>query len=149
MDCIEQTIHISRLDMNFGETDLTKLLNSLSPELSHDEYVFCSLKGNYGDFAELKPIASFQETEGLTLIITKEAAESHNIDFASTHRLITLKAHSSLDAVGLTAAVSRELADSQISENVVAASYHEHIFVDSKKAELALQVLIALSESHV
>ena len=134
--------------MNFGETDLTKLLNSLSPELSQEEYVFCSLKGNYGDFSELKPIASFQETEGLTLVITKETAESHNIDFASSQCLITLKAHSSLDAVGLTAAVSRELADNQISANVIAAHYHDHIFVDSKKAEQALQILQSLSENH-
>lgn len=54
---------------------------------------------------------------------------------------ITLTIHSSLDAVGLTAAVSTKLAEKDISANVIAAYYHDHIFVQSEKAELAMEAL--------
>jgi len=41
----------------------------------------------------------------------------------------------------LTAAVSSQLAEKGISANVIAAYYHDHIFVQSKKAELAIETL--------
>jgi hypothetical protein len=43
--------------------------------------------------------------------------------------------------VGLTAAVSAKLATKGISANVIAAYYHDHIFVQSTKAEIALSAL--------
>ncbi|WP_238326176.1 ACT domain-containing protein [Marinomonas sp. S3726] len=49
--------------------------------------------------------------------------------------------HSSLDAVGLTAAVATKLAEHDISANVIAAYYHDHIFVQKEKADAALQAL--------
>ena len=45
------------------------------------------------------------------------------------------------DAVGLTAAFSTALGNAGISANVVAAYYHDHIFVPTDKAEKALNVL--------
>ncbi len=124
-----------------GETNLTTLLASMSPSLMTDEYVFCSVQGEYIDFNALSPLASFHEAEGLTLVITKEMALANQLPFESVFRGITLTIHSSLDAVGLTAAVSAKLATNNISANVIAAYYHDHIFVQTEKAELALKVL--------
>ena len=124
-----------------GETNLSKLLSSMKPELMADEYVFCSVEGKYGDFQSLSPLASFQEVEGLTLVISKESAVANNLAFDSVFKGITLTIHSSLDAVGLTAAISTKLAEKGISANVIAAYYHDHIFVQSEKAELAMQAL--------
>jgi len=126
-----------------GETNLSKLLASMSPALMADEYVFCTVKGESRDFYDLSPLATFQEEEGLTLVLTKQAAIANNLAFESVFRGITLTIHSSLDAVGLTAAVSTKLAEKGISANVIAAYYHDHIFVQSEKAELAI---VALSE---
>jgi len=106
-----------------------------------DEYVFCSVQGEYGDFHELYPLASFREVEGLTIVISKEVAIANNLPFESVFKGITLTIHSSLDAVGLTAAVSTKLAEKNISANVIAAYYHDHIFVQSEKAELAIEAL--------
>lgn len=113
----------------------------MSPDLLPDEYVFCTVKGKYGDFAELSPLASFSEAQGMTLVITKEAAISGKLSFESVFKAITLTIHSSLDAVGLTAAVSTKLAQNDISANVIAAYYHDHIFVQADKAEAAIEAL--------
>lgn len=43
--------------------------------------------------------------------------------------------------VGLTAAFSKLLAENNISCNVVAAYYHDHIFVMKKDAEKAMRLL--------
>ena len=86
----------------------------------------------------------FQEKEGVTLIITKQQAIDSHIDYESVYKLISLNVHSSLDAVGLTAAFSAKLAEKNISANVVAAYYHDHIFVPEEKAEQALMAICEL-----
>jgi hypothetical protein len=55
--------------------------------------------------------------------------------------MITLTVHSSLEAVGLTAAVSAKLTEHNISANVIAAYYHDHILVQSERAEDAMKAL--------
>ena len=122
-----------------GEADLSKLLASLAPHLMDGDFVFCTIQGaKYGDFAELLPIASFREAEGLTLLVAKENADKAGFNYESIFKGITLKVHSSLEAVGLTSAVSSKLAERGISVNVIAAFYHDHIFVQAEKADAAL-----------
>ena len=58
---------------------------------------------------------------------------------------ITLTVHSSLEAVGLTAAFSKALAEKGISCNVVAAFYHDHLFVRQQDAAAAMETLKGLS----
>tara|TARA_B110000902_G_scaffold183786_1_gene208058 strand:- start:1055 stop:1402 length:348 start_codon:yes stop_codon:yes gene_type:complete len=81
-----------------GETDLSKLLGSMSPELMPDEYVFCSVQGEYRDVHELSPLASYREVEGLTLVVLKEVAIANKLPFESVFRGITLTIHSSYAA---------------------------------------------------
>ncbi|WP_394495850.1 ACT domain-containing protein [Shewanella sp. ENK2] len=124
-----------------GITDLSKLLSSMSPELQAGEFVFCSVKGRIADYAHLNPLCFFQEQEGLTLVLAAESAIQAYLPFEARFKQITLTVHSSLEAVGLTAAVAQKLTDNGISANVIAAYYHDHIFVPVDKASLAMSAL--------
>ncbi len=124
-----------------GIVELDALLKSLTPEMQNGEYVFCTVKGHCTDYAKLNPLACFTESEGLTLILSVEAADKAQLIYESTFKQITLTVHSSLNAVGLTAAVATKLSSHGISANVVAAYYHDHIFVHSEKADAALLAL--------
>lgn len=124
-----------------GISDLNELLKSMSPKLMAGEFVFCTVRGKLTDYLYLEPLATFREREGMTLVLDKGTAAKGKLPFESTFKMITLTVHSSLDAVGLTAAVSSKLASKGISANVIAAYYHDHIFVQSEKAEMALAAL--------
>jgi len=129
-----------------GEQDLYTLLATLSPRLSDGEYVFCTFPGaGYGEYAELDPVACVLEAEGLTLVVPTANARAHGLDWQSPLRMITLGVHSSLDAVGLTAACARQLAARGISANVIAAYHHDHVFVPAPRALEALAALNALT----
>lgn len=128
-----------------GITKLHELLKSLSPKLLECEYVFCTVSGDLRDYLLLEPVATFMEAEGLTLVLKKSNALEAGLSFEGSFKQITLTVHSSLEAVGLTAAVATKLASKGISANVIAAFYHDHIFVQSSKADAALKALRELS----
>jgi uncharacterized protein len=83
----------------------------------------------------------FKEEEGITAIINKELADKLQLKYDFVAAWITLTVHSALTAVGFTAAFSTALANAGISCNVVAAYYHDHIFVKKKDVEKALDIL--------
>lgn len=125
-----------------GETELSKLLASLKPQLRDEEYIFCTMgNGRYGDHPELEPIASFMEAEGLTLVIPRHRADEFDIPYEAVFKCITLSVHSSLEAVGLTAVIATKLTEKGISANVIAAYYHDHVFVQAHHANAALAAL--------
>lgn len=128
-----------------GETSLTTLLRSMSPQLNDGAYVFCSLS----DAAQLQgvqPLGSFQEAEGLTVILSQQQAEQLHLPYSYVAAWLTLHVHSALEAVGLTAAVAAALAQAGISCNVIAGFYHDHLFVAHADGPRALAVLQQLSE---
>jgi hypothetical protein len=128
-----------------GETDLMKLLKSMRPERNAGEYVFCVLDSS-AQLADVTPLGLFREREGVTVILPRADADQAGLSYAGTFAWLTLTVHSSLEAVGLTAAVARTLTEAGISCNVVAAFYHDHLFVPVADAERALTALGVLSE---
>jgi len=129
-----------------GEKDLSILLRTMQPVLNAGDYVFCTAH----DITAVDPkevLLLFREEEGITIIIRKETADVLDLDYTFVASWITLKVHSSLAAVGLTAAFSAALAKENISCNVVAAYYHDPLFVDKKDAEKAMNVLKMMSAS--
>ena len=129
-----------------GETNLQRLLSGLTPSLSDDEYVFCSLpETSVPQPLSAEAFAVIQEPEGCTVILKRRLAETHELSFEITFRRITLGVHSSLQAVGLTAAVAGQLAAADISANVVAGYYHDYVFVPADRADHAIDLLLALA----
>lgn len=132
-----------------GETSLSLLLRNLSARLNPGDYVFCSLPGRRLPTG-LVPLGSFREQEGLTVILERQDAQRLGLTFDYVAAWITLDVHSSLAAVGLTAAFSKALAEAGISCNVIAGYYHDHLFVARDDAERALAALrqLARPEEH-
>lgn len=126
-----------------GETDLATLLGQMAPRLHAGEFVFCVLEAAEPQLIEAA-IGWFREEEGVTVILPRAHADALGLPYGFVAAWITLQVHSSLAAVGLSAAVTRALADAGISANVVAAYHHDHLFVPAPDALRALTVLQSL-----
>lgn len=111
--------------------------------LNTGDYVFSTV-ANMDKIDLNEIIGSFKEQEGITIIISKAYAHKLGLTYTTIMSWITLQVHSSLEAVGLTAAFSKVLADQNMSCNVVAGYYHDHIFVPKEDAEKAMQLLSAM-----
>ena len=128
-----------------GEKNLEILLRKMKPKLNSGEFVFCEVESlEKINLNEILMI--FKEVESKTIIIQKEIADKLNLKYFFISSWITLTIHSALEAVGLTAAFSKALSENEISCNVVAAFYHDHIFVNKKDAEKAMEILNKFSE---
>ena len=128
-----------------GEKDLQKLLKNMKPVLNSGEYVFAVVK-NLDNILRTDTLFEFKEKEAITLVLEKNKADTLKLSYQFISSWITLKVHSSLEAVGLTAAFSTALTKQKISCNVVAGFYHDHIFIDIKDAKKAIEVLTNLSK---
>ena len=127
-----------------GEFDLLTLIVQMSPSLDDQIWAFVSVDDVSSEYLAEHALATFRETEGTTLIVPWERADEFDVCSEPMAR-ITLNIHSSLEAVGLTAAVSQALASDAISANVVAGFYHDHIFVPQTAGERAVACLTLLS----
>lgn len=124
-----------------GETNLQKLLGSMSPELLPGVFVFATLPPGTPLPAGLDPIMLFREREGDTLILLEEEARAGKLPFTFCSRMITLNIHSSLDAVGFLAAITARLAAAGMGVNPVSAYFHDHLFVPADRADEAISIL--------
>ncbi|TPM04315.1 ACT domain-containing protein [Mesorhizobium sp. B2-3-10] len=129
-----------------GETDLSTLLASMTPELRDGIYVFATLAPGVPQPEGLEPVMAFREREGTTLIVTEEAARSTELTASFRCRMITLNVHSSLEAVGFLAAITARLAAAGMGVNPVSGFYHDHLFVPAGRAEEAMAVLHQLAK---
>lgn len=126
---------------------MSTILSKMQPVLNEGDYVFVSVDHAYPlNLSHVHGI--FKEKEGITLIVKKEKADDLNLEYGYIASCITLNIHSALEAVGFTAAISNTLANNGISCNVVAAYYHDHIFVDKQDADSAMEVLLGLMNHY-
>jgi hypothetical protein len=127
-----------------GEKDLNKLLKAIRPIHNVGNYVFCTVDTLTSELLN-DAVFIFKEQEGITVIVKKELADDLGLGYSFVASWITLTVHSSLEAVGFTAAFSEALTRHGISCNVVAAYHHDHIFVHREDTEKALDILYELS----
>ena len=128
-----------------AERDLTALLKNVKAEMQSSIFVFCTIATDARIPAALKPLLTFREQEGTTLVVPREEAEAAGLNHAFASRLITLKVHSALDAVGFLAAITARLAAAGISVNAVSAFHHDHLFVPVDRADEAMALLVGIS----
>lgn len=131
-----------------GITDLQQLIRSMQPELREGLWVFCVTDNSIQDCLELEPIVTVNEREGLSLVISQAKADEFELEYQGVYKMITLNVHSSLEAVGLTAAFAKCLTEQGISSNVIAGYFHDHIFVPAAVADKAMSALQALAADH-
>ena len=129
-----------------GITDLEELIKSMQPNLQEGDWVFVSVP-HLTEIDLNKVLGMFREEEGISLILPKSEADILQLGYDSFYACISLGIHSSLEAVGLTALISNTLASLGISCNVVAANYHDHIFVEKRNAERAMEALRQLTNT--
>lgn len=130
-----------------GETNLQSLIANMEPILNDGEYVFVSLS-SIESIPSAMIVSTMKEKEGITVVLSKADAENLGLKFEFVASWITLNIHSSLEAVGLTAAFSTELGRNDISCNVIAGFYHDHIFVDKKDKNKAMDVLWGMTKKN-
>lgn len=126
-----------------GEHDLTRLLAGMDPVADPQTYVFVTLPDRALP-AGIDPLMTMHEAEGLTLIVTREAAQAHGLAHQFVCRRITLNVHSALDAVGFLARVSTRLAQLGMGVNPVAGFYHDHLFIPADRCDDAMAALRAM-----
>ncbi|MEI6360998.1 MAG: ACT domain-containing protein [Actinomycetes bacterium] len=124
-----------------GETDLARILSTLAPFRRPAEYVFVTRPMVEYPGAD----ALIREDEGVTHVVTRDVADELDWPYDFIAAWITLRVHSSLAAVGLTAAASRALADAGISCNLLAGYFHDHLLVPFDQADDAVAALAALA----
>lgn len=129
-----------------GEKNLQTLLASMHPVLRDGEYV-------YALWPHGKPLtghieAAVREAEGLTVVLPRAEADALDLPYDFVAAWITLEVHSALEAVGLTAAVSRALTQARISCNVLAGFHHDHLLVAVGDSARALEVLAELAAAN-
>lgn len=118
----------------------------MKPVLNNEIWHYCSVQASQLSASLLAAsFAMVRETESVTLILPADSAKTLGQDNSTEFQRIELQVYSSLEAVGLTAAISQCLKEQNISANVIAGYHHDHVFVpatDASKAIAALQSLV-------
>ena len=129
-----------------GETDLQRLLAGLAPELASRPRAIRSQAADAS--VPAATIMLFREDEGVTTVVEVDEAPDETPDGSRDEPLwaqITLRIHSSLEAVGMMAAIATALTARDIPCNAVSAYYHDHLFVPWSRRDDAIAALQALS----
>lgn len=129
-----------------GDRNLQTLLAGMRPVQRGGEYVY--VLWPHGRPLAGGVEAAVREAEGLTVVLPRAEADRQGLAYDFVGAWITLEIHSALEAVGLTAAVSKALTDARISCNVLAGFHHDHLLVPVADAPRALEVLAELSAQY-
>lgn len=120
------------------ERNLGRLLAGLAPSVRPMPYVVVETDD------DVPAAAIIVEDEATTRIVERAVADAHALAYSFVAAWITCTIESDLEAVGMTAAISRALADAGIACNVLAGSRHDHLLVPWDRRDDAIAVLSAL-----
>lgn len=124
-------------------TDLKQTLKSIKVVCDDVQYGFTSIEDET-QISREEVLATFHENGKLALIAPKAYLDNKRIENEGPYAKLTIDLHTSLELVGLTAVVATKLAENGISANVVAAFYHDHVFVPYDLRQKATKLLESL-----
>ncbi|MFN7150200.1 MAG: ACT domain-containing protein [Microthrixaceae bacterium] len=127
-----------------GETDLATMLATLRIERREPAVTVVHLPSpvELGDGV----LALVSEAEGTTAVVSIAEAERRGWPVEFRAAWLTVSVHSSLEAVGLTAALATALAERGIACNVLAGYFHDHLLVPLDRADAAVECLESLAD---
>ena len=94
--------------------------------------LFFEFINNINEIERDDTICEFKEKEGATVVLEQSKMNELGLSYSFVASWIILTIYSSLDAVGLTTLLSTELAKHNISCNVIAKYYYNHLFITQK-----------------
>lgn len=122
-----------------GETDLDSMLADL--EVVRRPGTFCFLTVDEVP-STVGVEALVTEDEATSIVLDTDLARSRGVEVDLELAWLTLRVHSSLEAVGLTAIVSARLASAGIPCNMLAGFYHDHVLVPADRAAEAMAAVV-------
>jgi uncharacterized protein len=125
-----------------GETDLQRLLAGLAPALASRPRAIRTQAHDAPVPADA--IMLFREEEGTT-VVAEVAGIADTAGDEPHWAQITLRIHSSLEAVGMMSAIAAALAARGVPCNAVSAYFHDHLFVPWARRHEALDALARLA----
>lgn len=125
-----------------GETDLAAMLATLAVRRRPGVFTYIAVQvPTPGLIAAAHAV--IKEGALTTIVLPVDAAERAGQLATTKLAWLTLTVQSSLDAVGLTAAVSARLTEAGIPCNVLAAYHHDHLLVPVELVDAAIAALTA------
>ncbi len=125
-----------------GETELPRLLDGLTATIRPGRFAVVTVDVRRGLGQGIE--ALIREAAGTTAVVRIDTALLNGWDYDVELAWLTLDVHSSLEAIGLTAAVARELTMYGIAANFLSGYYNDHILVPVARANEAKRVIDAL-----
>lgn len=96
------------------------------------------------DACEAIAQARITEVEGITYVVPEDFARAQGDPPEFAAAWLSLRVHSALNAVGVTAAVSGVLAEHGIACNVLAGFHHDHLLVPAARCDDAVAAIRSL-----
>ncbi len=123
-----------------GETDLGAMLASLAVRRRAGVFTYVAVAvPTPGLLAAAHAV--IDEGELTTLVLPVEAAERAGLAVIVRFAWLTVTVQSSLEAIGLTAAISARLAAIDMPCNVLAGYHHDHLLVPVERSDDAIAAL--------
>lgn len=125
---------------------------NLEPKAAEEKYYFATVEED--DLRALTEILDsivcvFREEEALTVVFSEDVKadieESSEEDIQGPFAMITMTVQTDLNAIGILAKITAELAKEKIAVNAFSAYHHDHIFVPYDKKDAAVALIKPLS----
>ncbi|TBR12950.1 MAG: ACT domain-containing protein [Lysobacter sp.] len=129
-----------------GETHLPNILASLDVDVRHGTYAVISRR-TPDAAADAVAEARITEAEGITYVVPESFARARAEPPGFVAAWLSLRVHSALNAVGVTAAVAGVLAERGIACNVLAGHFHDHLLVPAERRDDAIAAIRSLRGS--